>query len=179
MVPASVYLAPRFLDAAACRHLRDVMDRGPLEAAEILEEGIGPDEQVRRAANVGVDAATIADMDARLDAARPAIAGFFGVPLGEREGTNFLRYGTGGFYLPHVDRAESESWEGAARRQISVVVFLNDDFTGGALHVIDARQVVQPAAGLLVAFDAGLLHEVEPVGEGIRYAIVDWFYRAD
>jgi predicted 2-oxoglutarate/Fe(II)-dependent dioxygenase YbiX len=176
VLPPSVYLASNFLDAADCRYLRDAMDRGRAEAAEILDEGVGPDEEVRRAANVDVDAAIIAAVEARLDATRDAIAGFFGVPLGEREGASFLRYGAGGFYLPHVDRAESESWEGAARRQISVVVFINDDFTGGALHVIDARHVVQPAPGLLVAFDAGLLHEVEPVGEGIRYAIVDWFY---
>jgi predicted 2-oxoglutarate/Fe(II)-dependent dioxygenase YbiX len=176
-VPLSpVYEAPGFLDATTCQHLRNVMDRGPLEPAEILEEGISLDEQVRHAANVAVDAATIADIEARLDGARDGIARFFRVPLGEREGTNFLRYGPGGFYMPHVDRAESEEWEGAARRQVAVVIFLNDDFTGGALHVIDARHVVQPAAGLLVAFDAGLLHEVEPVGQGIRYTIVDWFY---
>jgi predicted 2-oxoglutarate/Fe(II)-dependent dioxygenase YbiX len=154
------------------------MDRGPREAAEILDEGIASDEHVRLAANIDVDPETIAFVERRLEDARDAIAGFFGIQLGEREGSNFLRYGAGGFYLPHVDRAESEAWEGAAKRQISVVIFLNDDFAGGALHVIDARQVVRPAAGLLVAFDAGLLHEVEPVTGGVRYAIVDWFYTA-
>ena len=56
------------------------------------------------------------------------------------------------------------------------MVFLNGDFRGGELALIDARVDIVPREGLLVAFDAGTLHEVLPVGDGTRDVIVDWFY---
>jgi predicted 2-oxoglutarate/Fe(II)-dependent dioxygenase YbiX len=160
------------------------MDRGDVEAAEVLDGDIGADDAVRRAATIEVDAATLAWVEARLDRELPAIAGFFGTPLTGREGVNFLRYAPGGFYLPHVDRAEVEAWPNAARRRTAIVVFLNTstpepglgEFSGGELHVIDARAHIVPVAGRLVAFDAGLLHEVTPVRLGTRDVIVDWCY---
>lgn len=160
------------------------MDRGDVEPAETLDGEIGVEEDVRRAAVIDVDAGTQHDIEARLDAAREAIGRHLHVTIGEREGVNFLRYGVGGFYLPHVDRADVAAWPAAARRRIAVVLFLNTstpvpgpgEFAGGELHVIDARVDVEPLAGRLAAFDAGLLHEVLPVRHGTRDVIVDWFY---
>ena len=152
------------------------MDAGAVEPAEVLAGAIAVDAQIRRAETIDVDPATITDIERRLDACRDEIARFFGRTLSAREGVNFLRYQAGGVYLPHVDRAVDQSWPDAARRQIAVVVFLNDGFAGGELHIVDARQTVVPQEGLLVAFDAGLLHEVEPVRQGTRDVVVDWFY---
>lgn len=152
------------------------MDRGATEPAEILDGGIEADRHVRRAETIDVDPAIVEEVERRLDAGRDAIARFFGRPLGAREGVNFLRYRAGDFYLPHVDRTDDQSWPDAARRQVAVVLFLNGAVAGGALHVIDAKKVVIPAEGLLVAFDAGLLHEVEAVTGGVRDVVVDWFY---
>ena len=160
------------------------MDHGEVEPAETLDGDIGVDDTVRRVATVDVDPATQADIEARLDAAREAIGRHFHMTIGEREGVNFLRYGVGGFYLPHVDRADVPAWPAAAKRRIAVVLFLNtstavpgpDEFTGGELHVIDARVDIEPRAGRLAAFDAGLLHEVLPVRRGTRDVVVDWFY---
>lgn len=160
------------------------MDAGRVEPAETLHEEFGVEEDVRRAATVEVDAPTLADIETRLDEAGPAIADYFGTTVSAREGTSFLRYGAGGFYLPHVDRAETPAWPAAARRKIAVVVFLNSslrspgagDFAGGELHVIGADRRVVPLAGRIAAFDAGLLHEVAPILEGTRDVIVDWFY---
>lgn len=160
------------------------MDAGDVEPAETLHEAFGVEEDVRRAATVDVDETTLSEIEARLDAAGPAIADYFGTTVSAREGASFLRYGAGGFYLPHVDRAETPAWPDAARRRLSVVVFLNSslpspgagDFAGGELHVIGARQRVVPLAGRIAAFDAGLLHEVAPILAGTRDVIVDWFY---
>jgi len=173
-----------FLDAATCRRIRGLMDRGAVEPAEILDDDIAADEEVRRAATIDVDPGALAAIEQRLDTARDEIGRFFGLTLTAREGVNFLRYGTGDFYLPHVDRAVIDSWPDAARRQVALVVFLNTSapvpgpgqFSGGELCLIDARVNVVPREGMLVAFDAGLLHEVAPVGAGTRDVIVDWFY---
>lgn len=169
---------PRFLDAAACQRIRACMDAGAVEPAEILDGDIALDADVRRAASIEVDDDVREAVERQLDARRDDIGRSFGVSLGDREGVNFLRYGAGDFYLPHVDRAVIESWPDAAHRRVAVVIFLNRDFTGGELALIDARVDVLPEEGLLVAFDAGMLHEVLPVRDGIRDVIVDWFYDA-
>ena len=160
------------------------MDDGAVEAAEILDEAITLDEEVRRVAVIEVPASALEEVEQRLDAARDEVGRFFGLTLTSREGPNFLRYHKGGFYVPHVDRAVSESWPDAARRQIALVLFLNSsaptpgagEFSGGELCLIEARVDVVPREGLLVAFDAGMLHEVAPVAEGTRDVVVDWFY---
>jgi predicted 2-oxoglutarate/Fe(II)-dependent dioxygenase YbiX len=183
MSPAPL-LIEAFLDAATCRRFRSLMDEGAVEPAEILDDTITLDQEVRRVAVIDVPASVLAEVEQRLDAARDEVARFFGLTLTTREGVNFLRYQRGGFYLPHVDRAVIESWPDAARRQVALVVFLNGsaptpgpgEFSGGELCLIEARVDVVPREGLLVAFDAGMLHEVAPVAHGTRDVIVDWFY---
>jgi predicted 2-oxoglutarate/Fe(II)-dependent dioxygenase YbiX len=151
------------------------MDEGAPEPAEILV-GHEVASEVRRAVSIEVDQATIEDVERRLDAYRDAIAGFFDVRLGGREGAGFLRYGPGGFYRPHRDRADAASWPGASRRRIALVIFLNDDFSGGTLRLLEDEPTdVAPRAGTLVAFPATALHEVRPVHSGTRDVVVDWF----
>ncbi len=58
----------------------------------------------------------------------------------DREPLQILHYGVGGHYIPHVD-AETlykdddglELWEKTLDRDLSVVYFINDDFSGGEL----------------------------------------------
>jgi predicted 2-oxoglutarate/Fe(II)-dependent dioxygenase YbiX len=181
-----------FLDAATCREVRTAMDRGLVEAAEILESGIVLDEEARRASSIDVDACTLAAVEQRLDAVRDELSARCGIPLHGREGAGFIRYSDGGFYGPHRDRGDDDEWPAAAERRIAVVIFLNSardgllrgDFAGGELVIYPAAPGdrdatpfrVLPVAGMLAAFDAGRLHEVRPVVHGIRDVIVDWFY---
>ena len=183
---AGVFAAPGFLDEGDCRRIRLGMDRGLVEAAEVLDRGM--EQHVRRASNVDVDRELIDMVERRLDAIRADLAAFFGVPLGDREGAGFLRYPAGGFYKPHRDRGESADWPDAARRQVSVVIFLNSstrvdaggDFGGGALELcVDTEPLdVNPERGLLLAFRADVLHQVTRVSDGTRDTIVDWYYAA-
>lgn len=159
------------------------MDRGIPEPAEILASGPPsaepalPNPEIRRAVSIEIDPGTLEDVERRLDAQREAIAAFFEVRLDGREGAGFLRYEAGGFYRPHRDRADAASWQGASRRRVALVIFLNDDFAGGTLRLLDDESIdVVPRAGTLVAFPATALHEVLPVVSGTRDVVVDWFY---
>ncbi len=160
------------------------MDASAEEPADVLAATIQTEPDVRRAAYVAVDDDLIAEIERRLEAQRPAIEAFFAGPLAEREGPSVLRYRDGGFYRRHRDRGVVESWPDAARRQIAVVVFLNSSgagaggFQGGTLDLFfdDAPVVVEPEAGLLVAFAADVPHEVTLVRGGVRDTVVDWFY---
>jgi predicted 2-oxoglutarate/Fe(II)-dependent dioxygenase YbiX len=183
-----VLVLPRFLEPDACRRIRHAMDTGTAEVSEILEERIQADLEVRRSACIEVDAATLDFLEQRLDSSKPQLERHFGLALASREGASCLRYDAGGFFRPHVDRSDAPAWPDAARRRISLVVFLSTSrqahrdgsFEGGALRVYGDRPDecldVHPEAGTLVAFPAGTLHEVLVVHAGIRDSVVDWFY---
>lgn len=187
-VEPQVLILDGFLDAQACLRVRHAMDAGVPEAAEILDDTIALDNTVRRASLIEVGPSTRLVLEERLDALRERVATRFSIPLSGREGLGLLRYPPGGFFRPHRDRGDVESWPGAARRRIAVVVFLTTareadrvgTFSGGALRVIpddDRHQAVDivPRAGTLVAFPATALHEVTEVRDGSRDAAIDWF----
>lgn len=175
-VNAVLYRHPFFLGPGDCTRIRDGMNEGTPEDAEVLGDVVGREDDIRRAATIEVAPALLAEVESRLDAVRPAVAAFFNRPLDGREGCAFVRYASGGFYRPHRDRADVPSWPDAARRAVAVVLFLNGDFEGGLLRLFaEAAIEVKPEPGLLVAFPADLLHEVTVV-RGTRDAIVDWFY---
>lgn len=188
-IPVGPMIVAGFLDSASCRRIRLAMDAGVPEPAEILGETIVANEEVRRASHIEVDPETMTFLEGRLDEAREPIARFFRVALTEREGASILRYGPGGFFKPHRDRASVASWPGASRRRIAIVLFLttsrdfdrSGSFSGGTLRLFSADRTappvdMHPQAATLVAFPATTLHEVTTVHGGTRDAVVDWFY---
>jgi len=186
--PAGPFVAPGVMDGATCRLVRASMDAGTREVAEVFAGDIEVREAVRRAHSLEVPEAILDIVGRVLDAQRDAIGAYYGCTLGEREGAGLLRYDAGGFYRRHVDRADAASWLGAARRAITVVLFLASsrdvDPTGACLgghlrlHLggVDAPMDIAPREGTLVAFPAATPHEVTPVLDGQRDTIVDWFY---
>ena len=108
---------------------------------------------------------------------------FYQVEVRDREPAQILHYGVGGHYIPHVD-AETlykddiglDMWEKTLDRDLSVVYFLNDDFTGGELFFPQLDLAVAPEAGTLVCFpsDHNYVHGVRPVTSGHRYTVVTW-----
>ena len=174
------------MDAAACRRVQRAMDAGMREEAEVLADGFELQQDVRRAVSIDVDETVLAMVEAALDSTRARVAAFYGLHLHSREGASVLRYETGGFYRRHVDRADTPSWPQTARRQITVVLFLESareaepsgGFGGGVLRLFpedgDPIDII-PARGTLVAFPASMPHEVTPVTSGQRDTIVDWF----
>lgn len=175
------------MDAPVCRRVQEAMDAGTREEAEVLADGFELQQDVRRALQIDVDEAVLAMVDAVLDSMREPVAAFYGLSLPSREGASFLRYEHGGFYKPHVDRADVPSWPLTASRQVTVVLFLNSSraadpaggFGGGMLRLLpedDDPVEIIPTEGTLVAFPARTLHEVTRVISGHRDTVVDWFY---
>jgi SM-20-related protein len=182
-----LFIARDVLDGPGCRRVQAAMDAGTAEDAEVLTDDFEVQEDVRRAMHIDVADAVLAAVDAALDAMCTPIASFYGLALQSREGASFLRYETGGFYRPHVDRAHVPSWPLTERRQITIVLFLESScqaepsggFRGGILRLLpDEGEPIDiiPTAGTLVAFPAEMRHEVTPVTSGRRDTIVDWFY---
>jgi predicted 2-oxoglutarate/Fe(II)-dependent dioxygenase YbiX len=182
-----IFMAEHAMDAATCRRVQAAMDVGVREPTEVIDDQMTVVEDVRRAAQIEVPPAIFELIDGHLDAQRAAIAAFFDAPLDGREGVSLLRYEPGGFYKPHIDRADLPAWPPAARRALTIVLFLEScreadpdgGFAGGILRLfpegMDTPIEILPRRGMLVAFPADTLHEVSPVTDGHRDAIVDWF----
>ena len=185
-VVVSLLTLQGFLSQEDCLAVRRGMDAGMMEEAEVLDHGIHRQSGVRNARLVEPAAAVIDRMEARIESCRDRAATAFALALGDREGAGFIRYPPGGFYRAHRDRGDDAQWEGARRRAVAVVIFLNTsrdvsvagEFEGGVLRLFfpDGDIELVPEAGLLVAFRAEVLHEVTEVRGGTRDTVVDWFY---
>jgi len=83
-----------------------------------------------------------------------------------------VRYHVDGRYIDHRDSPAS----GATPRALSIVCYLNDDFTGGATVFVQPPVAISPLAGVAVVFLPVLLHRAEPVTAGTKYAITAWYH---
>ncbi len=108
------------------------------------------------------------------------IAGHFRVQFEWFERPDILRYKEGGEYKPHADaenwNAETQRWNRVIDRDVSMLLYLNEGFSGGEITFPNFGVKLQPARGLLIAFpsDARYLHAATPVQSGVRYALVSW-----
>ena len=181
-----VFRLPGLLTPVECRTVRQAMDAGVREEAEVLADGIQSRPRVRNAVLVEPQDALIEAIETRLDSCRNRVARALGLDVGDREGAGFIRYPEGGFYRAHRDRGDDPQWADAARRAVGLVLFLNSsrdlapdgDFEGGVLRLFGPEGAIDvvPEAGTLVAFPAEVLHEVTEVRDGTRDTVVDWFY---
>ena len=91
-----------------------------------------------------------------------------------------MRYESGGYYHRHTDSEvynwDKGVWEKKADRDISLLIYLNNDFQGGDLHFNYFNYTFSPRKGDLVLFpsDHRYMHEAQMVSKGTRYVIVSW-----
>lgn len=91
----------------------------------------------------------------------------------------FSRYASGHRYGMHSDDAsmiDAHGWP--LRTDLSFTLLLSEpgDYEGGALRLIEgtSERNFRPAAGSVVIYPTGMLHEVTPVTSGVRLACVGW-----
>lgn len=117
-------------------------------------------------------------------AVKEIINPYYGIEIQSAEAVQFLKYGIGGKYDVHIDaeslwHVKSENklvWKKSMERDISILIYLNEDYEGGELVFPNQHISLQPKAGMLVAFpsDHHFAHGVKPVTDGTRYALVTW-----
>lgn len=185
--PYGVGIVPDFLSAEHCASLRERIDALPSERLQVVDlERSTADQVVRtyddRRVTERVEAGELQD---ELDAAvRRALAEVI-APRVERdfdwfEEPQLLRYRPGGFYQGHADSdnffSDEGGWKKTLDRDISLLIYLNDDYEGGHLDFEHFEYSLRPQAGMLVYFpsDVRYLHAARPVKAGLRYAVVSW-----
>lgn len=96
------------------------------------------------------------------------------------EEPTLLRYTPGGMYKAHADSdsydVDLDIWYKTLDRSVSLLVYLNDDYSGGAIKFNTFNFRYQPKKGDLLFFpsDFRYIHEAEKVESGVRYALVSW-----
>jgi len=96
------------------------------------------------------------------------------------ETPQLMRYETGGTYLAHADNEnmdlKTRTWSRVMDRDLSMLIYLNEEFKGGMLHYDKFNYRIRPKAGMAVLFPADnrYMHAAEEVTAGVRYVIVSW-----
>ena len=100
--------------------------------------------------------------------------------VGANERFRCYRYEPGQRFAPHFDGAYFRPNSGlyAEGSQLSILFYLNSDFSGGETALIDYEVVVQPRRGSMLAFQHAMLHEGRAVRAGTKYVLrTDAMYR--
>jgi PKHD-type hydroxylase len=85
----------------------------------------------------------------------------------------FTEYTTDGYYHWHTD-----SDAVMKERYCSMVIQLNEEYTGGELQIKDADDneiTLEKGLGNFFLFYSHLTHRVKPITTGTRYSLVNWF----
>lgn len=88
------------------------------------------------------------------------------------DGLQLIRYKPGGFYSTHKDNPGGDRDN---HREVTVVVYLNDDFSGGATSFSKLDFAFTPRTGYVLLFPSGYKHKGESVVEGTKYIIAAWY----
>jgi predicted 2-oxoglutarate/Fe(II)-dependent dioxygenase YbiX len=158
------------------------------------------DFATRRSSSIQMNLEIQDEISGAIAALKPRIEKHFCANLGLLQTPVFLRYQPGDYFRPHCDNSGNPAQPNhIRRREISVVIFLNDarkpdsddvsnqSFEGGDLILYrlcdkvirpswsNYSTLVRPQTGLLIGFTTNLLHEVTPIVNGVRYSIACWF----
>lgn len=184
-----VFVQRGFLADPDLSRVRAAVLGAPGTSGEISKTtGTIVDTTIRDVTDVRVPPQIASLVEARVCALQQRLEAYIGSSVVPDLPVSFLRYGPNGHYRAHRDRADSKQTE-AARRRVSVVLFLNDaqsevGFRGGQLRLYGLMGRgphehigfdMDPEAGTMIAFDSTLLHEVVEISHGVRCAAVCWF----
>ncbi|NND43679.1 MAG: hypothetical protein HKN58_00035 [Xanthomonadales bacterium] len=189
--PQGVHVVREFVDPDTCRSLVDYLSGQPRKplgtiaqpgSSEFMEAEYSPD-RVTDDVEAGEMRGTVNETVKR--AMDGPIAEATGRPFAWFEKPQLLRYEPGGRYAMHADSEillnQPRAWFKNIDRDISLLIYLNDDFDGGTLEFTKFNYIFRPRVGDLVFFpsDHRYLHEAMPVTRGLRWVIVSWAAFAD
>ncbi len=186
-VPGGVLLVENFASPAMCDYLMDYADRTVGRKLEVVDHDRSSADKVmtkpssgRITDQVSINAISDKIIPLFVDIYSQRLAPFYGKPFEWFERPQILRYSAGGKYDPHADAEhmdrDTRVWYRSQDRDVSVLLYLNEDYGGGELSFDSLNYAFKPKAGMLVAFpsDHRYLHAARPTTSGTRYVIVSW-----
>jgi predicted 2-oxoglutarate/Fe(II)-dependent dioxygenase YbiX len=198
LTEAGILRIDKFMSSDVCAELcREAVRSTVSQECMVYGTEYAVDRSVRRHRQVTVRDETLAHVRARLSELGPLLAARFGKTLTGMQEPEFYAYDPGDFIVFHRDASgDATEPERLRAMKVSVVLFLNDEkpsadepscaYQGGALDFYASDLVAGPAyegakvsvhgsAGLLVAFDPSVRHQVREISGGTRVTVVTWF----
>lgn len=184
--PAGVHLFPGFLDEATCAKWVKRLENKPRKRSSVHKiknarnRALSTEDnpvRVCRDVNPGVLRKVISD---RVVEAFRRVTSETGDTVEWFESPSILRYQSGGFFLGHADSClldpANNTWFKVKDRDLSLLIYLNEDFTGGGLSFLNFNYHLKPSTGDMLVFpsDNRYIHQAEVVESGFRYVIVSW-----
>lgn len=185
--PHGIVIVEDFLTAQQCQDLLAIMSTRSSERLKLIDpEKSTAEEVVRKYDDQRITERV--DMSEHQDIldelVRNAITDLIEPNLGTRydwfEQPQVLKYQQGGYYAAHSDcenfDVDKDCWIHAIDRDLSLLIYLDDDYEGGAVFFPHFDFRIRPRPGMLIYFpsDNRYLHTAEAVTSGTRHAIVSW-----
>ena len=175
----NLFVVKHFFESHVCDAIVSEMKAAKASAATVYGKGTSGsiDANVRNTLRVVPSSETVDLVTQRLLSCKQAVEEHFSLTLDECEDPQFLRYREGDFLVAHQDGNTGMLRLDTERRRISTVIFLNREYSGGALVFtnLSSRYQMPAEPGTLVAFRSETTHEVTPVTRGERFSIASWY----
>lgn len=176
----------RFLTPAACAWIIE-RARPSLAAARIKNADQGGANVDAMRSNTGMGFSLI-DTDLVIQLAHARIAAAIGVPVSHQEPTNILHYVPGQEYKPHFDFIDpgvahfARELGSFGQRTVTFLIYLNDDYEGGATAFPRLDWSFKGRTGDALAFwnvtdgrpDPRTLHAGTPTVNGVKWLFSKW-----
>jgi prolyl 4-hydroxylase len=170
------FAIPDVMTAGDCRQLIAMLEAEGFDAAPITTIAgpmLRPD--VRNNTRLIFDHEQLASrLYARIAEHLPIVCGT--KPVGANERFRAYRYEPGQRFAPHLDGCYQRSAH--ERSELTLMIYLNEGFGGGATRFLDYDLDVAPKTGMALLFQHRLLHEGCAVTSGVKYVLrSDIMYR--
>jgi len=176
----------RFLSAAACAWIIDKA-RPSLDVARVKNADQGGANVDGMRTNTGMGFSLV-DTDLVIQLAHARIAAAIGIPVMHQEPTNILHYTPGQEYKPHFDFIDpgvghfARELQSVGQRTVTFLIYLNDDYEGGATAFPRLDWSFKGKAGDALAFwnvtdgrpDPTTLHAGTPTTSGVKWLFSKW-----
>jgi predicted 2-oxoglutarate/Fe(II)-dependent dioxygenase YbiX len=184
-----IFLFEQLLEPTLCRHIIEVAELSQYERAGIELQQL--DATIRNNAQLCLNGTSLLESTNQLLLHKVGIIQHwlhqhYGIRFAHSEICSVLRYSPGEFYKRHVDNLLKPSRQEEASlsiptRDISVVGYLNDDFTGGETYFDRQALNVEPEQGAVLVFPSFFIypHQSRPVVEGRKFAFTTWLYHCN
>lgn len=185
--PHGVNLLPGFLAVETCQQWLDYLEQQPRWPLSINQVDLNQGSALRLQRDPGrvTDVVQQGELQAVIEAAvkrafEQHASAAFGQSMAWMETPQVLRYEAGGLYGPHADSDHFNPaegvWQKVLDRDASLLLYLNQNFTGGDLEFAQFNYRYQPQTGDLLFFPSHgtYAHQALPVQSGVRYVIVSW-----
>lgn len=176
----------RFLDPAACNWIMQ-RARPSLDAARVKNAELGGANAHAIRTNTGMGFSLI-DTDLVIQLAHARIAAAINAPVAHQEPTNILHYALGQEYRPHFDFIDpgvahfAHELQTVGQRTVTFLIYLNDDYEGGATAFPRLEWSFKGKTGDALAFwnvtdgnpDPRTLHAGTPTTNGVKWLFSKW-----